>query len=186
MRSFLWPAVSAALNEAIAKRQRYPLSALYRRRWEMELTLRHLKITLQMDQLSCTTPENLAREIRLHRLVHNLTRRVMLEAAPRHGAPVDRPSFAGAWAASRRCGEALLQARSKKQRHPLLDELFRVIAADLVPDRPARREPRAVKRRPKPYPRLMCHRRLFREIQQQNRYYKNSRFGPKYRISAKA
>jgi hypothetical protein len=61
-----------------------------------------------------------------------------------------------------------------------MEELFRVLAADLVPERPGRREPRAVKRRPKPYPRLMRHRRSFREIPHQNRYYKNSRFGRKY------
>ena len=51
---------------------------------------------------------------------------------------------------------------------------------------PGRREPRAVKRRPKPYPRLMRHRRYFREISHQNRYYLNSRFGPKYRNSSRA
>lgn len=162
------------LLTTLLDRQRYPLqalAALYLRRWEMELTFRHLKITLQMDQLSCKTPENLAREIRFHLLLHNLTRRVMLEAARRHRVPGNRLSFAGALAACRRCGEALLQARSQRQRRQLLDELFRVIAADAVPDRPGRREPRAVKRRPKPYPRLTCHRHKFREIQHQNRYY---------------
>jgi hypothetical protein len=45
------------------------------------------------------------------------------------------------------------------------------IADDPVPDRPGRREPRAVKRRPKPYPRLTSHRGQFMEIQHQNRYY---------------
>lgn len=103
-----------------------------------------------MDHLSCKTPDNLAREIRLHLLVHNLVRRVMLEAARRHHAPLGRLSFAGALAACRRCGEALLQARSRRQRQELLDELFRGIAADLLPDRSGRRKPRAVKRRPKP------------------------------------
>jgi hypothetical protein len=147
------------------------LSALYRQRWETELTLRHLKITLQMDQLRRITPENLAREIRLHLLMHNLIRRLMLEAARRHRAPLGRLSFAGTLAASRCCNEALQKARSQRQRQELLHALFQDIAADLVPDRPGRREPRAVKRRPKPYPRLMCHRHKFREIQHQNRYY---------------
>jgi hypothetical protein len=59
----------------------------------------------------------------------------------------------------------------------LREELLRVIAHDLV----QRREPRAVKRRPKPYPRPMRHRSKFKEIPHQNRYYKNSIFGPKYR-----
>lgn len=163
---------------------KYPpeaLSQLYYRRWAMELTLRNIKITLQMDHLSCKTPENLDREIRLHFLVHNLVRRLMLEAARRHNVPLERVSFAGSLAAARRYSEALLQARSKARRAQLREELFRVLAADLVPDRPGRREPRAVKRRPKPYPRLMCHRHKFREIQHQNRYYVNSVFGPKYR-----
>jgi hypothetical protein len=161
------------------------LSQLYYRRWSMELTLRNIKITLQMDHLSCKTPENLDREIRLHFLVHNLVRRLMLEAARRHHVPLERVSFAGALAAARRFSEALLQAKSQACRRRLEAELFRVLADDLVPNRPGRREPRAVKRRPKPYPRLMCNRHKFREIQHQNRYYANSVFGPKYRKSSR-
>ena len=162
------------------------LSQLYYRRWAMELTLRNLKTTLQMDMLSCKSPAMLERELRLHILVHNLVRRLMLEAARRHAVALERISFAGALAAARRYSEALAQARSQRCRRQLLDDLFRVLASDLVPDRPDRREPRAIKRRPKPYPRLMCHRHKFREIQHQNRYYANSVFGSKYRKSSKA
>jgi len=168
---------------------KYPpaaLGQLYYRRWAMELTLRNLKTTLQMEHLSCKTPANLDREIRLHFLIHNLVRRLMLEAARRHHVPLERVSFAGSLAVARRYGEALLQARSEARRQELRAECFRVLAADLVPDRPGRREPRAVKRRPKPYPRLMRHRSQFREIQHQNRYYANSVFGPQYRKSSKA
>jgi len=168
---------------------KYPpqaLGQLYYRRWTMELTLRNLKTTLQMDHLSCKTPNNLEREIRMHFLVHNLLRRLMLEAARRYRVPLERVSFAGSLAAARRYSEALMQARSEGRRRQLHEELLRVLADDLVPDRPGRREPRAVKRRPKPYPRLMCHRRKFREIQHQNRYYANSVFGPKYRKSSRA
>jgi hypothetical protein len=168
---------------------KYPPSALaqlYYRRWAMELSLRNLKCTLQMEHLSCKTPDNLDREIRMHFLVHNLTRRLMLEAARRYRVALDRISFAGALAAARRTSQALLQARSKQRRAELQEELFRVLAQDLVPLRPGRREPRAVKRRPKPYPRLMRHRRQFREISHQSRYYANSSFGPKYRKKSKA
>lgn len=153
---------------------KYPLEALarlYRRRWEMELTLRHLKTTLQMEHLSCKNPGNIERELRMHLLVHNLVRRLMLEAARRHHVPLARISFAGALAAARRYGEALLQAPTQRTRRLLFEELIRVLAADPVPNRPGRREPRAVKRRPKPYPRLMRHRRFFREIPHQNRYW---------------
>lgn len=177
------------LATTLLDRDQFPpaaLSRLYRRRWTMELTLRNIKSALQMDHLSCLNPENLDREIRFHFLVHNLVRRLMLEAARQHHVQLDRISFAGSLAGARRYAEALLQARSKKLRTLLLAELLRVIAFDLVPDRPGRRAPRAVKRRPKPYPRLMRHRRRFREISHQNRYYKNSCFGPQYRKSSRA
>jgi hypothetical protein len=161
------------------------LGQLYYRRWAMELTLRNIKITLQMDQLSCKTPENLDREIRMHLLMHNLVRRLMLEAARRHRVPLERVSFAGSLATARRYGEALLQVRSERRRRHLRQEMFRVLAADLLADRPGRREPRAVKRRPKPYPRLMCHRHRFREIPHQNRYHADRILGPRYRKSSR-
>jgi hypothetical protein len=155
-------------------RERYPaeaLSQLFLRRWEMELSLRHLKTTLQMDHLSCKNPLTVERELRMHLLVHNLVRRLMLESARRHGVSRQRVSFAGALAGARRAGEALLQARTQRLRRRLFEDLLEYIATDLVPDRPGRREPRAIKRRPKPYPRLTSHRHHFREIQHQNRYY---------------
>lgn len=142
---------------------------LYFRRWAMELSLRNLKTTLQMDQLSCKTPENLERELRMHFLVHNLVRRLMLEAARLHSAPLQGISFAGSLSTARRYAEALLQARTKKCRQSLLVELFRVLAADLVPQRPGRREPRALKRRNKPFPFLTSHRKSFREIPHKSR-----------------
>lgn len=147
------------------------LAQLYFRRWAMELTLRNLKTTLQMDHLSCKNPENLQREIRMHFLVHNLVRRLMLEAARRHCVPLQRVSFAGTLAAARRYGEALLQTPSQRQRHQLLQEMFAVLAADLVRDRPGRREPRAIKRRPKPYQLLTGHRHQFKDTAHRDRDY---------------
>jgi hypothetical protein len=179
-----WRTREVILVTTLLDSLKYPpdaLSKLYFRRWAMELTLRNIKTTLQMDQLSCKNPQNLEREIRMHFLVHNLVRRLMLEAARLHHVPLERISFAGSLSTARRYGESLLQARSKRKRDELLNELFELLAADLVRDRPGRREPRAIKRRPKPYPRLTCHRHRFREIQHQNRYYLNSPFGPKYR-----
>ncbi len=150
------------------------LGQLYLRRWAMELTLRHLKTTLQMEHLSCKNPENIDRELRMHLLVHNLGRRLMLEAARRARVPLERVSFAGALARMRRYSEALLRARSKRQRQQLMDELYRVLAVDLNPDRPGRREPRAIKRRPKPFPFLRNHRSRFLETPHKS-YYRQRR-----------
>ncbi len=165
------------LVTTLLDRVQYPpeaFSQLYFRRWAMELSLRNIKTTLQMDHLSCKNPENLDREIRMHFLAHNLVRRLMLEAARRHRVPLERVSFAGSLAAARRYGEALLQTRSKRQRQELIDEMLTVLAADLVPDRPGRREPRAIKRRPKPYPLLTRHRHKFRDIEHRDRHYLKS------------
>jgi hypothetical protein len=166
--------------------KKYPpaaLAQLYRRRWDMELSLRHLKTTLQMEHLSCKTPENVERELQMHLLMHNLVRRLMFEAARKANVPLSRISFAGALAAARRTGEAMLQARNQTQRGELIEDLYRVLAKDLVPERPGRWEPRAVKRRPKPYPALTRPRSRFREISHRNRYWANGpskRKGPKY------
>lgn len=160
--------------------EKYPLEALsqlYFRRWAMELTLRSIKTTLQMDQLSCKNPQNLEREIRMHLLVHNLVRRLMLEAARRSRVPLERVSFAGSLAAARRYGEVLLQTPSQRRRLRLMEELFAVLAADLVPDRPGRREPRAIKRRPKPYQLLTRHRHDFKETKHRDRNYLKSQPG---------
>jgi len=164
---------------------KYPpaaLGQLYYRRWAMELTLRNLKTTLQMEHLSCKNPANLEREIRMHFLMHNLVRRLMLETSRRHGVPLERVSFAGSLSAVLRYAEALLQARSKRVREQLYEELLRVLAEDLVPLRPGRREPRAIKRRPKPYPSLTRHRSRFREISHKNRYWNK---GPSKRKTSK-
>ena len=80
------------LVTSLLDRTQYPaqaLSQLYYRRWAMELTLRNIKTTLQMDRLSCKTPQNLEREIRMHFLVHNLVRCLMLQGLRerRSGSP---------------------------------------------------------------------------------------------------
>jgi hypothetical protein len=176
------------LVTTLMDRVQYPpeaFSQLYFRRWAMELSLRNIKTTLQMEHLSCKNPANLKREIRMHFLVHNLVRRLMLEAARRHRVPLERVSFAGSLAAARRYGEALLQTTSKRQRQRLIGEMLAVLATDLVPDRPGRREPRAVKRRPKPYPLLTRHRHKFRDIDHRDREYLRRKPGSKFRKNSR-
>jgi hypothetical protein len=74
--------------------------------------------------------------------IYNLVRVVMLAAAKRQGVAVERISFIDAmrWLSTARPGEPL---------PPLV----------VNPHRPDRVEPRAVKRRPKPYPLLTKPRR---------------------------
>ena len=146
--------------------RRYPaeqLLAAYARRWRLELCFDDLKTTLQMEMLSCQSPAMIQKELTLHLVGYNLIRFVMAQAATTHGVAVERISFKGTLDGLRQFSLAMSQARTKRQRQQLWDELLRAVAADAVPERPNRREPRAVKRQKNKYPRLDCPRRKFRD-----------------------
>lgn len=139
------------------------LAALYRRRWEVELSFRQLKTALAMEHLAVRSPAMITRSLTMHLLAYQLLRALMQAAAHQAAVPLARISFQGTVDGARQFGAALAQARSRRMRQTLLAELLRVLAADAVRERPGRREPRALKRRPKPYPRLNRPRRLYRE-----------------------
>lgn len=128
--------------------KRYPaaeVAALYGQRWQIETNFRHLKQTLKMDVLRCQTVDGVNKELAVYALVYNLVRQVMLVAAERQQVPVDRLSFVDAvrWLADSIHGIKELKLR-------------------LVPARPGRLEPRAIKRRPKEYDRLNAPRQVLR------------------------
>ena len=127
--------------------------AAYLRRWQLELCLRDLKATLGLRDLKCLSPDMLQKELLVGLLMHNLLRCVMAEAAQTQNAQLERISFKGSLDALRQFSAAMAQTRSIKKCRQLWQTLLQTLANDLVPHRPARREPRAVKRRPK-YPRL--------------------------------
>lgn len=125
------------------------IAALYRRRWSVELFFRDIKTTLGLDVLRCQTPALVEKEVRLQVIAYNLVRALMLEAAWTHDVELERLSFKGT-VDSLRQWTPLFAPRMfafKRAR----EELLRIIAADPVPLRPNRSEPRARKRRPKPY-----------------------------------
>jgi hypothetical protein len=146
--------------------------ALYARRWRLELCFRDLKTTLGMEQLRCQSPEMADKELLAFLVAHNLIRCVMTEAAALHDVPLERISFKGALDALRQFSNAIAQARNRNLRRQLWEDLLLTLTRDLVPERPGRREPRAVKRRPKPYPLLTKPRGSYREILHRCRYRK--------------
>jgi len=105
-------------------------------------------------------------------IAHNLVRCVMAEAAAVHQASLDRLSFKGTVDALRQSSNVLARTRSGKLRQELWEDLLLCLARDAVPSRPNRREPRALKRRPKQYPWLYQPRRKFVEISHRCRYWK--------------
>ena len=146
--------------------QRYPAREIlqaYLRRWRLEMCLDDLKTTLGLEMLRGRSPEMLQKEVYTHLTAHNLLRCTMAQAARAHAVPLDRISFKGTLDALRQFTQAMSQARSKKKRVELWAELLRTLAADLVPERPERREPRAVKRVKNKYPRLSKPRHRFKD-----------------------
>lgn len=137
------------------------LAALYQRRWEIETEFRHIKITLGMDHIHVKSPEMARKQMYLFFIAHNLVRWLMLKAALTHQCPPERLSFKGAVDCIQRWASEMSHL---KPRHfdLIMDELLGVIAADPVPCRPDRIEPRFQKKRPKRFPFLPCKRHLVR------------------------
>ncbi len=127
----------------------YPAEALadlYFRRWQVEVYLRDLKITLKMDVLKCKTVDGVLKELAVFALVYNLVRSVACQAAQAQGVAADRVSVTDAvrW---------LVGAEG--------DEDLSVILT--VPKRKGRFEPRVKKRRPKQYDLMTKPRRELRK-----------------------
>jgi hypothetical protein len=164
-----WTLVSTFTDaKAVHKRE---LLELYRRRWQVELDLRSIKTVMQMDILRCKSPEMVCKEIAVHLLAYNLVRAVMAQAAYLANVLPRELSFKGAL--------QLLRAFEQSLRHCPRGQLalrravlIAGIAELLIPYRPGRVEPRAVKRRPKPHKLLTKPRRVLRKrlLKQQQRY----------------
>lgn len=146
--------------------------ALYARRWSLELCFRDLKTTMGMERLRCQSPAMAQKELLTYLIAHNLVRCVMAEAATLCCVQLDRLSFKGSLDALRQYSAAIAQAPGRKLRRQLWEDLLLSLARDLIPLRPGRLEPRAVKHRPKAYPLLNKPRRKFIEISHRSRYWK--------------
>jgi Transposase DDE domain len=144
------------------------LAIVYRRRWQAELDLRSLKGTLGMDVLRCKSPAMVRQEVWAHLLAYNLIRGVMAQAADGLGCEPRELSFTGAWQAMAAFAERLLEAEAERF-EALYEWLLITIGASQVGDRPDRVEPRARKRRPKPYPLLTKPREEARKRLQEKR-----------------
>jgi len=128
------------------------LQELYFRRWGIELHFRELKTHLRMDVLRCLSPHMIERELHMHFIAYNLIRCVMQKAALTHHIPLKHLSFKGALDTVEQFANATCGAEDKARTiAALIDEMLLAIARDLIPERPARSEPRAKKRRPKNY-----------------------------------
>ncbi|MEJ1464564.1 MAG: IS4 family transposase, partial [Candidatus Sedimenticola sp. (ex Thyasira tokunagai)] len=154
--------------------KKYPASDianLYFQRWDVELFFRDIKTTMGMDILRCKTPEMVCKEITMHFIVYNCIRCLMIEAGKRTNVGIRRISFKGGVQSLRQWESHLYKPGiSQREQDTLIQLMYESIAGNVVPLRPGRSEPRAVKRRPKPYQLLTAPRHEMVEIKHQGRY----------------
>jgi len=132
---------SVTLVTTLLDPEAYPvadIAALYGDRWEVETCYRHLKTTLQMGVLRCKSEDMVRKELLMHSVVYNLVRAVMVQAGLQQGIPPDRISLVD-----------VLRYLARSRWH--LDALPTFVVNR---KRRWRSQPRAVKRRPKPFPLL--------------------------------
>jgi len=106
-----------------------------------------------MDVLRGQSPAIVRKEIWAHLLAYNLIRAVIAQSAVTHGVLPRTLSFKGALQTIHAFSIFLGLARQSRL-HDLYCTMLAAIASQRVGDRPDRSEPRARKRRSKPYPYL--------------------------------
>ena len=136
------------------------IAELYARRWRVELHYRQIKTNLSLDVLRGLTPKMIERELWMHAIAYNLVHALLLDASLTHHVPIERLSFKGTLDALQAWAQRAFHSPRNRCRARLT--LLARIAADLIPLRPGRNEPRARKRRTKDYQLLNRPRRLMR------------------------
>lgn len=137
---------------------RSELKMLYKQRWNVELDLRDIKETMGMNVVSCRTPEMVIKEIWVYLLAYNLVRFLMMQAATIADILPRAISFKHSlqlW--------LIWSRQTDTCDDEMLGMLYGMMAQQRVGNRPGRIEPRAIKRRPKPYPLLVFPREQAKE-----------------------
>jgi hypothetical protein len=127
---------------------RKKLIALYRRRWEIEMTLDDIKTEMGLELLGCRSPKRCRCELFVGLTAYNIVRGVMLDAAREAGLAPREISFAGT------LGRMIAFSNSRVFDGDSV-KVYRLLlihcARDRLQKRPGRREPRKCKRRSKNY-----------------------------------
>ena len=144
------------------------IAEAYRLRWREEMCFDDLKTTLHMAHLKCLSPQMVQKEVSMFLIAHNLLRCLMAQAAAQAQINLEQISFKGTLDGFRHCSVALAQAKSKPVRIAVWEAFMAGLAADRLPTRPDRIEPRAVKRIIK-YPKLTTYRRLYKDRMSRNK-----------------
>ena len=147
------------------------LHNLYARRWEIELKLRDIKTTMGFEMMKVKSPEMAIKTLLMVQLAYNLIRSLMVKSAKNNDIDKEVISFKESLEFTLTM-IPLFRVHFNKPRKlkALKSFLIETLSTKLIKIRPYRSEPRAVKRRPKPYALLNKHRHEFVEIAHRSNY----------------
>jgi hypothetical protein len=129
------------------------LASLYKERWKIELDFRTIKTHMGMEMLRCKTPEMVQKEIAVHLLAYNIIRGNLAQAAVMHDKLPRQLSFRSAVQLVCQAAKQLVVLTGQQLIHALLS-LLKAMASTVVGLQKRKNQPRAIKRRPKPFPLL--------------------------------
>jgi hypothetical protein len=119
---------------------------LFGQRWNIETDLRSLKSTLQLKQLSCTTPAMVAKELDLAMAAYNLVRAITCLAAERTGIPPRGYSFTQVRNVIEAFTPLVANAKDPQEGKRYFDQMMHYVEQSKLPKRHRKRPsyPRAV------------------------------------------
>jgi hypothetical protein len=128
------------------------LAAIYAQRWDIELRLRDVKTTLGMERFKVKTPEMAHKTLEMMIVAYNLVKATCQEAAQEAEEDLRMMGLKGALDT---IVAHTTRYRGRQRQHKKIVKIWREMIASvsekLIDLRPGRHEPRAIKRRPKPF-----------------------------------
>ncbi len=135
------------------------LVCLYLERWDIELRFRDIKTTMGFEALNIKTPEMAEKSLHMAMIGFNLVKAVSQEAADLNNENIRHISFKGALdEINSYCVNFRNRGQHRVKCVELYENVVSLVGDHILDIRPFRREPRAIKKRPKQFPRLMISR----------------------------
>jgi putative transposase len=127
---------------------------LYGMRWNIETDLRTLKSTLKLDDLTCQTPDMVAKEINLAMVAYNLVRAVTYLAAQKAGLAPRRYSFSKVRHVVNVFAPLIAAAKDEREAQKYFDRMMYYAGQGKLPNRTKKRRsyPRTKLRKPQSFP----------------------------------
>jgi hypothetical protein len=112
---------------------------LYGQRWSIETDIRTLKSCLCLDQLTCSTPDMVAKEIDMGIVAYNLVRALIGLASAQSGIPPRGYSFTKVRLILQTFAPALANAPNQQAAQKILDQIMHYVQQSRLPRRQRKR-----------------------------------------------